>query len=179
MGGFLDGLLSWLGKPAASSPSVMAPVRDPLVAFLEAWEGRSLTPYRDVAGYWTVGVGHLLTAGEELRPRTSAEVDQLLAQDLAHARADVRACAMHSKLLPQHIDAMTSFVFNLGSKALRDSTLLRRVNLGDFDGAAEEFKRWNKARDPKSGLLVEVPGLSKRRSAERAMFLLGDYSGRP
>lgn len=168
-----DSLFGWLKAP----PTV--PSRPSLADFTEAWEGRSLTPYKDIAGNWTVGVGHLLKSYEPLTPRTNAEVDALFAADLNHARQDVASLARLSSIESHQVDAMADFVFNLGTQALRTSTLLRYVNEGNLEAAAEEFKRWNKARDPRTGLLTESPGLTKRRSAERAMFLLGDYSGRP
>jgi lysozyme len=61
--------------------------------------------------------------------------------------------------------ALLSFVFNLGGGALQASTLRRKLNMEDYEGAAEEFKKWNKA----GGRIVK--GLTKRREAERIMFL--------
>ena len=62
-------------------------------------------------------------------------------------------------------DALMSFVYNLGSANLGPSTLLKLLNAGDYAGAAEQFLRWNKA----GGQVLA--GLTKRRAAERAMFL--------
>ena len=62
-------------------------------------------------------------------------------------------------------DALVSFTYNLGAANLESSTLLRLLNRGDYVGAAEQFPRWNKAGGK------ELAGLTRRRAAERAMFL--------
>jgi hypothetical protein len=69
--------------------------------------------------------------------------------------------------------ALVSFAFNCGSGNLASSTLLRKLNQGDYAGAADQFLVWNKAR--KNGVLVELPGLTRRRRAERALFLGEDW----
>ena len=65
--------------------------------------------------------------------------------------------------------AMVSFTFNVGSSAFRDSTLLKKHNAGDFAGAADEFLRWVYAGGQK------LPGLERRRKAERALYLSQNY----
>lgn len=177
--GFFDRFFGRTKAPEPIPSAVIFPPPEKLGTFIEAWEGRSLTPYKDSAGLWTVGVGHLLRAHEELRPRSNAEIDALFGDDLSYARSTVATLIRNVSAKPQHADALVSFMFNLGAPALRDSTLLRKLNMGDIDGAAAEFGRWNHARDPRTGLLVTVDGLTNRRAAERAIFLLGDYSGRP
>lgn len=62
-------------------------------------------------------------------------------------------------------DALVSFTYNLGARSLSTSTLLRKLNAGDYAGAADEFLRWNKA----GGKVLT--GLTRRREAERALFL--------
>ncbi|WLH87869.1 lysozyme [Pseudomonas sp. FP453] len=62
-------------------------------------------------------------------------------------------------------DALMSFTYNLGAANLGTSTLLKLLNAGDYPGAAEQFPRWNKA----GGQVLA--GLTKRRAAERVMFL--------
>ncbi len=61
-------------------------------------------------------------------------------------------------------DALVSFTFNLGEGNLKSSTLLKKVNAGDFAGAAQEFQRWNKA----GGKVL--PGLTRRRACEALLF---------
>ena len=70
-------------------------------------------------------------------------------------------------------DAMISFTFNLGPGNLRSSTLLKKLNAGDRAGAADEFLKWTKAGGK------TLPGLVKRREAERALFLTPMVDPRP
>ena len=67
--------------------------------------------------------------------------------------------------------ALTSFAFNVGVGALKSSTLLRRLNAGNYRAAADELLRWDKAKDPKTGELRTLAGLTRRRQAERELFL--------
>ncbi|MEM7761080.1 MAG: lysozyme, partial [Cyanobacteria bacterium P01_A01_bin.40] len=73
------------------------------------------------------------------------------------------------KLNPYQLGALTSLVFNAGTVILTDSTLIRKLNAGDYAGAAREFPRWNKANQ--GGKLVPFPGLTRRRLAEQKLFL--------
>ena len=81
--------------------------------------------------------------------------------------ADAVARYVQVPLAQEEFDALTSFTFNLGPEALRRSTLLRKLNAGDYIGAADEFPKWNMA----GGRVY--PGLTRRRMAERALFLGG------
>lgn len=122
--------------------------------------------YRCPAGKWTIGYGH--TKGVRSGMRISkAEAETLLVEDLeAHGAAVSRL--VKADLTQAQFDALTSFVFNLGEGNFASSTLLKKLNKGDYDGAALEFGKWNKARD-KTGLKV-FPGLTRRRTAEAALF---------
>jgi lysozyme len=67
--------------------------------------------------------------------------------------------------LKQHqFDALVSFAYNVGVGNLRSSTLLRKLNAGDYDGAALEFHRWNRSKGK------VLPGLVRRRAAEALLF---------
>ena len=72
-------------------------------------------------------------------------------------------------LNPYQLGALTSLVYNAGAVTVRNSTLIRKLNAGDYRGAAQEFVRWNKAN--RGGKLVVFPGLTKRRVAEQQLFL--------
>jgi lysozyme len=72
---------------------------------------------------------------------------------------------VHVPLTQNQFDALVSFVFNLGVGNFRTSTLLKKLNAGDNDGAAQEFGRWIHAGGK------ALPGLVRRREAERALFL--------
>lgn len=68
-------------------------------------------------------------------------------------------------------DALASFIFNVGSTAFKNSTLLLILNAKNWREAADQFLRWNKVRDPESGKMIVLPGLTRRHAEERALFL--------
>jgi len=139
----------------------------------------NLDPYCDPVGIWTIGWGHAVvdpltgkfvrkhTRAKELYPQgiTLPQAETLLAADLLDASRDVEALTRWD-INDNQFSALVSFQFNTG--ALHGSTLLRRLNEGDEAGAAAEFPRWNKGRV--NGRLVVLPGLVRRRQAERELF---------
>ncbi len=133
-----------------------------LIAFVSRWEGRRLRPYQDVAGLWTVGVGHLLGRETPTKWRyTEAEIDDLLGRDLERVRHGVdRLCG---QLAEHQRDSLISFAFNVGLGALQRSTLRQRVRRGDAH-AGDAFLLWNKA----GGNVIR--GLTLRRHAERNWY---------
>lgn len=137
---------------------------------IRRFEGCVLSPYRDQAGRLTVGIGHLVRPYERFGFITTEKAYELLREDLAHAQDDVRRL-VRAELNDNQYSALLSFVFNLGGENLRTSTLLAKLNRGDYEGAAGEFPRWNKVRDPRFGRPVVSEGLTARREAERELFL--------
>lgn len=129
-------------------------------------EGISLVAYPDpgTGGEpWTIGVGH--TGGVKPGDRiTHNQAIDLLAADLATAEKAVNSL-VKVPLAQHEFDALVSFVFNVGASAFQDSTLRKKLNIGDRRGAGEEFLRWNKA----GGRVMA--GLIRRRQAERELFL--------
>ena len=142
-----------------------------LLAFIKAWEGLRLKAYDDGGGVLTIGYGHTkqVQSGDEC---TQAQADAWLAADIDEAWYGIDGY-IHVTLAQHEMDAITSLALNCGVAAISRSTLLSRLNNSDFGSAAEEFLRWN--RD--NGKIIA--GLTKRRRAERAMFLDADYGGRP
>ncbi|MBE9605396.1 lysozyme [Acetobacteraceae bacterium H6797] len=144
-----------------------------LVKRFEGWaralsDGRA-APYLCPAGVWTLGWGSTrgldgkaVTPASE--PVTPEQGESLLARDLAMAGASVRRL-VGVPLTPGQYGALCSFVYNLGAGRLKASTLLRRLNEGAMDEAADEFPKWVMA----GGRVL--PGLQARRQAERALFL--------
>lgn len=129
---------------------------------IKDFEGLRLKSYDDGTGVWTIGWGH---TGPEVRPGqiiTSQRADQLLLSDLQGAEKEVNTVVARN-CTPNQFAALVSFEFNTGS--LADSTVLRRFNEGDLAAAADQFLRWNHA----GGKVL--PGLTRRRQAERALFL--------
>ena len=143
--------------------------------------------YLDPVGIWTIGWGHaIVVKGSFLRgPEnkavaralypggiTRAQAEALLRGELVSTTRDVLSLAKVN-LNDGQFGALLSFAFNAGIGNLGQSTLLKKLNAGDLAGAADQFLVWNKAR--KNGVLVELPGLTRRRSAERAMFCGEDW----
>jgi len=149
--------------------------------FIGRWEGFEPYVYEDVAGLETIGYGHLLTAQEKQSgsvnidgvsyPLSSGlDRDQaraLLRQDAANAERAVQQ-RVKVELTQSQFDSLASFVFNVGSSAFSNSTLLKRLNSGDYSAVPGELMRWNKARV--DGELVEVNGLTRRRESEASIF---------
>lgn len=137
------------------------------LAFLIEREGLKLRAYRDSAGIWTIGVGHVI------RP-TDSDDPEHLAIDEAKARVWLREDVKVAEqavtefvtvpLMQHQFDALVSFVFNVGVGAFKGSTLLKRLNRGDVRGASEQFKRWAFA----GGRVVA--GLVDRRAREKMLF---------
>lgn len=136
---------------------------------ITAAEGVHLRTYVCPAGKYTIGVGHLVKPGESFPDGiTMGQAQEMLSQDLAAAEKAVNG-QVKVGISQAQFDALVSFVFNLGEGALTRSTLLKRINMGDFNGAADQFSRWVLA-DGKP-----MPGLVRRRKAEAALFRLGNY----
>lgn len=148
----------------------------------------NLDPYLDPVGIWTIGWGHAIAdvSGRWLRGPSAGPTARALypggitrVQAEALLRADLLdACRNVQLLVPRPLSdgqfgALASFAFNVGGNALAKSTLLRKLLAGDTAGAADQFLVWNKARV--NGVLQPLPGLTRRRKAERAMFLGQDW----
>lgn len=134
---------------------------------IKHFEGLRLAAYKCSAGVWTIGYGHTggVNPGDIIDEITA---ESLLRKDVAVSESAVSRLV--SVPLNQHqFDALVSFVFNLGAGNFRTSTLLKKLNAGDYSGAADEFSRWiNAGGKP-------LPGLARRREAERLLFLTRDF----
>lgn len=149
-------------------------------AFIDREEGEIDHIYVDSAGKRTIGVGHLVKAGEDFTNGiTHEEALAILAGDLSIAEAAVNGgCpAAAAGNLPQNaFDAMVSFAFNCGGGAFAVSSVRRLANAGDMQGAAGSFQLWDKRQDPTTKALIVDPGLLARRKREAALFLTPDQS---
>ncbi|MDX7034691.1 lysozyme [Enterobacter roggenkampii] len=138
------------------------------IALIKQFEGCKLTAYQDSVGVWTIGYGWTkpvdgkpIRAGMTIKQETA---ERLLKTGLVSYENDVSRL-VKVDLTQGQFDALVSFTYNLGARSLTTSTLLRKLNAGDYAGAADEFLRWNKA----GGKVLN--GLTRRREAERALFL--------
>lgn len=136
---------------------------------IEQFEGMRLEAYKCPAGVWTIGVGHTGDVKEGMKI-TQHQAEEIFTYDLQRFEEAVGKLA--PKVNANQFSALVSFAFNLGAEALAKSTLLKEINAGRPLNAANEFQKWNKARNGQ-GVLVVLPGLVKRRAAERALFLEG------
>lgn len=128
----------------------------------------SCIAYRCPAGVLTIGFGCTKGVKEGMIwTRQQAEA-QLLKELASHEAAVARLVTVD--LNDNQRDALISFAYNLGNEALRTSTLLRKLNKGDYPGAQAEFMKWTKHKDPKTGKLKTSRGLAVRRAKEMALF---------
>lgn len=135
--------------------------------------GFAALPYRCPAGKLTIGWGHVILPSDTLKPPIdAAEAEALLRADLAPLAREVAHALRHRpEVTPSMFDAVMCLGINIGRSALLRSTLMRRLRDGQWQAAADEFLRWDKARDPKTRQLRRLRGLSRRRQAERTLFL--------
>lgn len=137
---------------------------DPAVAsdFIKKWEGRELKAYRCPAGKWTLGYGHTedVEEGDTVAP---SEAELWLIEDLRE-RAQALARSVNVPVTEGQFIALLSLAFNVGVGAVKKSSLLRHLNLGHIDEAADEFLSWVYV-DGKVN-----KGLQNRRESERNLF---------
>lgn len=131
--------------------------------FVKEWEGCRLKAYKCPAGIWTIGYGHTggVQGGERI---TEERAEELLAEDLKSVQRRL-APAVEVPITAGQAAALLSLAFNVGVGAVTGSKLLRRLNQGLPEAAADEFLDWTRAGGR------ELPGLVRRRRAERDLFL--------
>lgn len=138
------------------------------INLIKQFEGCRLTAYQDSVGVWTIGYGW--TQPVDGKPVgkgmaiTQQKADDLLKQGVVQYEAGVHGLVT-VQLNQNQYDALVDFAYNLGVNALKGSTLLKKLNTGDYAGAANEFTKWNKAGGK------ELAGLTRRREAEKSLFL--------
>lgn len=134
---------------------------------IKTFEGLKLEAYDDGIGVWTIGYGTIKYPNGVRVKRgdtcTEAQATDYMRNDLRTFIADVNRLVT-KKINQNQFDALVSFIYNLGTTNFASSTLLKKLNSGDFVGAASEFKRWNKA----GGKVMK--GLTRRREAEANLF---------
>lgn len=142
-------------------------ISDRGLAIIKQFEVFRATAYLCPAGIPTIGYGHtgadVTKSDVGVKTITEAEATELLRRDVITAE---KALGRRVKvpLTQNQFDALCSFTYNLGEGNLASSTLLKLLNSGDYDGACQEFVKWNKVNK------IALPGLTRRREAEAALF---------
>lgn len=122
-------------------------------------EGFKNKAYKDTKGIWTIGVGHTGPEVKEGLVWSNQKVSDVFKEDVTWAVNAVNA-AVAVPLNQNMFDALVSFAFNVGKTAFMTSTLVRKLNQGDYKGASEQFDRW-----------IIPKEITKRRMAEKSQFL--------
>lgn len=135
---------------------------------LEHFEGLRLEAYLDSASIATIGFGSIkypngnkVKLGDKI---TKDQAKEYKLHDLKEFESTVNT-SVKVPLTQNQYDALVSLSYNIGSNAFKNSTLLKKLNSGDYKGAADQFLVWNKVNSKK------VQGLVNRREAERNLFI--------
>jgi len=126
------------------------------------FEGKRNKAYQDTKGLWTIGVGHLIKSDEQHLINTvltDEQVHEILKHDLNWCDEAVTT-SVRVPLNQNQYDALYSLCFNIGASAFKGSTVVKKLNAGDYAGAADAILMWNKPAV-----------LAPRRQKERTLFL--------
>lgn len=153
----------------------MTQVTEETIEHLRRWEGLRLEAYPDPGSKdgnpWTIGYGHTsdafmrVTKGMKI---TEAQAEAALRHDAEEAAAAVRRL-VKAPLSGNQLGALVSFVFNVGEGQFKKSTLLKRLNRGEYDAVPAELAKW-KYNDGKV-----MQGLVNRRAAEAGLWAKGEF----
>ena len=132
------------------------------IDLIKHFEGCELEAYKCAAGVPTIGYGHIkgVSMGDTI---TQEQAEEMLVHELTEYENYIHDCVT-VPISQNQFDAMVSWVFNLGVGNLKASTLLKTLNVGDYNGVPAQIMRWNKA----GGKVLE--GLTRRRQAEADLF---------
>ena len=137
------------------------------IELLKHFEGCELKAYQDSVGVWTIGYGHTKGIYEGLEI-TQSEAEKMLVDELPEYEGYITDKVV--PMLQQHeYDALVCWVYNLGPTNLSSSTLLKRLNAGEFKDVPFQMKRWDKAGGQ------PLLGLTRRRNAEALLFKGEDW----
>ena len=132
------------------------------LSLIKKFQGCKLVAYKCSAGVWTIGYGHT-TGVKEGDVCTQEEAEKLLRGDIFKFEEYVQD-SVKVDLDQSQFDALVAWTFNLGPGNLRSSTMLKKLNNGEYESVPFEMRRWNKA----GGKTLD--GLIRRRQAESLLF---------
>ena len=139
---------------------------------LKQWEGLRTKAYQDSKGEWTIGYGHTAMAGTPKPYKgmviTERDAEEILLRDLTQYENAVEQ-SVKVKLNDNQFAALVSFTYNVGIGALKKSTLLKKLNTGNFDAVPSEFMKWVYTGKEKN------KGLANRRRAESYLWIEGGF----
>lgn len=156
-------------------------ISDVGISLLKESEGFRAKPYNDVAGNATVGFGTLLHEGsvdpiidhKYMFGISQPVGEALLRQHLLSVVYPAISGLVKVELKQRQFDALCDFTYNLGDGALAGSTLLKKLNAGDYDPIPSELVKWCKARV--DGEMKTIDGLLTRRKREAKLWTTGDW----
>jgi lysozyme len=157
----------------------MASINAATLALVKEFEGLRLIAYKDAVGVWTIGYGTTAAAGVGVVPVAGMSITEYQAETYLmrglEKFADEILPGIKAPINENEFGAFVSLAYNIGPDAFLGSTALRKFNDGDKTGAALAITYWNKGTV--NGKKVILPGLVRRRDAERALFLTPVSSG--
>lgn len=148
----------------------MPTFNDAGLQLIKSFEGFKPQPYLDAVSKPTVGFGSTFYEDGTPVKMSDPDIDEQRASDLLLNVLNTDFCPRVEALIKVPVNdnqysAIVCFAYNVGIGNLEQSTLLRCLNAYNYNDAASEFLRWNKARG------MVLPGLTRRREAEKALFL--------
>ena len=158
----LDAVKNMLGIPELMSVSNKG------VDLICEFEGEQLIAYDDGVGVWTIGFGTIkYPNGVRVKKGDTCTLDQAkeyMRHDLIEFEHTVNS-SVKVPLNQNQFDALVSLAYNIGSNAFKSSTLVKKLNAGDYQGAADQFNVWVNAGGKR------MQGLVNRRDREKLLFL--------
>ena len=158
-----QGNLPYVGwMVGASQPSNQLKISARGVAFIKRWEGLRLNAYQCSASVWTIGYGHTkaVKPGDRI---TRRQAEKYFLEDIPIYEEAVKR-HIKVELNQNQFDALVSFVYNVGEQQFKNSTLVRLLNQGLYEDAAQQLLRWNRAGGQ------AILGLTRRRKEELKLF---------
>ena len=143
------------------------------IDLIKGFEGLFLKPYLDPINIPTIGYGTILYPNNKAVTMKDSPITEEQATEYLEHEVNLKASGVEKivkvELNDNEFAALVSFSYNVGTGALQSSTLLKLLNAGaDRNAVADQFLRWNKAGGK------ELAGLTRRRQAERSLFLQPD-----
>lgn len=152
----------------ARHPAAVANISRAGVDLIAEFEGNSLKPYRDAVGVWTIGYGHTEGVTGKTKPLVSEHAARSLLETDLNRKYAPYVAALHLPLTQKQFDALVSFVYNVGPGGIASTTHVgRALRRHAWREAADALLAWDKAGGK------QLAGLTRRRRAERKLFLEG------